>query len=97
MAVLDGKVALVIGGTRGIGAAISRRLAADGAALAVIYRTRSDEAERFACQLEEASGRVLLLQADVSDPAALLPAIDQALKHWRGRHSRERRRHGRDR
>ena len=82
MAVLGGKVALVIGGTRGIGAAICRRLTASGASLAVIYRTRSDEAERFARHLDGEGGSVLLLQADVSDPTALLAAIDQALRHY---------------
>ena len=71
MAVLGGKVALVIGGTRGIGAAISRRFAASGASLAIIYRARTDEAERFARQLEEEEGgSVLLLQADASNPAS---------------------------
>lgn len=47
MTALLGKVALVIGGTRGIGGAISRRLAANGASLAVIYRSRTDEAEHL--------------------------------------------------
>ena len=82
MAVLHGKVALVIGGTRGIGAAISRRFTASGASVAIIYRARSDEAERLARQLEREGGTVLLLQADVGDPASLLAAIDQALRHY---------------
>lgn len=82
MKTLHGKAALVIGGSRGIGAAISRRLAADGASLAIIYRSRSDDAEQFVRQLEGCGATIVSLQADVSDPAALLAAIDQALRHY---------------
>jgi 3-oxoacyl-[acyl-carrier protein] reductase len=80
VSVLLGKVALVIGGTRGIGAAISRRLATDGAALAVIYRSRTAEAERL---VREIGGDVALaLQADVSDRQALEAAMDEVLHRF---------------
>jgi len=82
MAALRGKVALVVGGTRGIGAAITRRLAADGASLAVIYRGRSDDARQLTRQIEESGSSILALQADVSDRTALLAAIDEALRHF---------------
>ncbi len=77
MRTLDGKVALVIGGTRGIGAAVSRRMAADGASVAIVYLSRSDEAERFAAGLRDTGASILTIQADVSDPAALISAMDE--------------------
>lgn len=77
-----GKVALVIGGTRGIGAAISRRFATDSAAVAMIHRSRSDEADALLAQLRAAGGEALTIAADVSDPAALDAAIDQAVAHF---------------
>jgi NAD(P)-dependent dehydrogenase (short-subunit alcohol dehydrogenase family) len=64
---LTGKRALVTGASRGIGAAIARRLAAEGAAVAVNYRTGRDAAEALAKELS-AGGRAVALQADVSDP-----------------------------
>jgi 3-oxoacyl-[acyl-carrier protein] reductase len=82
MAALSGKVALVIGGTRGIGAAISRRMVADGAALAIIYLSRSEEAQALVGELRGEGGDVFALQADASDTAALLGAIDQVIAHF---------------
>ena len=82
MAALNGKVALIIGGSRGIGAAISRRLAADRAWLAIIYWNRSDEAEKLICELENMRASVFLLQADVSDTHALVSAIDEGLLYF---------------
>jgi 3-oxoacyl-[acyl-carrier protein] reductase len=77
MQMLQGKVALVVGGTRGIGAAISRRMAADGAAVGIIYRSRASEAEAFADELRARGSVVTMVQADVSEVAALNAAIDQ--------------------
>lgn len=79
---LDGKVAIVIGGTRGIGAAVSRRLAADGALLGMTYLNREDDAERLAGELLSAGCQALLVQADVSDAEALNHAIDQIVSHF---------------
>ena len=76
---LAGKVALVIGGTRGIGAAISRRLVADGAVVAIVYRSRSDEAELLAAEL---GGEMLTIQADVSDSESLAGAIDDVVRRF---------------
>lgn len=77
MRVLEGKVALVIGGTRGIGAAISRRMAADGASIGIIYLSRVNEAQQFEKALRDGGATVSTVQADVSDVAALDKAIDQ--------------------
>ena len=76
------KVALVVGGTRGIGASISRRLAADGCAIAMIHRSRSAEAAHLAASLQGIRAQVLLVCADVSDPHALAAAIEQTLGHF---------------
>jgi 3-oxoacyl-[acyl-carrier protein] reductase len=73
---LSGKAAIVIGGTRGIGGAISRGLAAQGAAVAMFYQNRAEDAERLAAEIGG-----LALQCDVSDVAAQDAAIDEALAH----------------
>lgn len=82
MRALEGKVALVIGGTRGIGAAISRRMAADGASLAIIYLSRTGEAEKFGNDLRSNGTTVLMVKADVSDPRALVDAIDRVASQF---------------
>jgi 3-oxoacyl-[acyl-carrier protein] reductase len=79
---LAGKFALVIGGTRGIGAAISRRMAADGASVAIIYLSRSAEAESLGSELRGGGATVLMVQANVSDPHALTDAIDKVASQF---------------
>ena len=80
MKALAGKIALITGGTRGIGEAISRRLSADGAALAVVYRHRHAEADRLADDLRRQNAQVLMIQADVADQTALAQAVEQAAR-----------------
>jgi 3-oxoacyl-[acyl-carrier protein] reductase len=63
---LRGHIALVTGGSRGIGAAVSRALADAGADIAVNYRERADEAKALSEQLREAGAHVIAVQADVS-------------------------------
>lgn len=75
--ILEGKVALVIGGTRGIGAAISRRLAADGAAVAIVFLSRAAEAEAFGAELRGQGVVVCTIQADVADAGDLTAAIEK--------------------
>jgi 3-oxoacyl-[acyl-carrier protein] reductase len=82
MASLKGKVALVIGGARGIGAAVSRRMVADGAAISIVYLNRSERAEALASELSAGGSSVLTIQADVSDPIALTRAMDESFAHF---------------
>ena len=76
------KVAFVTGGTRGIGAAVVRRLAEGGAAVAFTYQSSSDVAEALAASITAAGGRALALKADAADAAAMTAAIGQAAKHF---------------
>lgn len=81
---LAGRTAFVSGGSRGIGAAIVRRLARDGAAVAFSYQTSEAPALALAAEIEAAGGRALALRADAADPAALRAAIDTAAQRLGG-------------
>jgi 3-oxoacyl-[acyl-carrier protein] reductase len=72
---LAGKVALITGGSRGIGAAIARRLAEDGAAVAVTYNASPENAEVVIREIEAAGGRALAVRADSADVSAVRAAV----------------------
>jgi 3-oxoacyl-[acyl-carrier protein] reductase len=72
---LAGKVALVTGGSRGIGAAVARRLARDGAAVAVTYNASPEKAEVVVREIEAAGGRALAVRADSADVGAVRTAV----------------------
>ena len=76
---LAGRVALVTGGSRGIGAEIVRRLAAEGADVAFTYLTGHDEAEQVAGLVRGLGRRTLALRADLGDPAAAAMVVRQAV------------------
>ncbi len=75
---LAGKTALIIGGSRGIGAAIVRRLAADGATVAFTFNGAREQAQTLAAEITAGGGRATALQADSGDATALTATIDQA-------------------
>ncbi len=76
MSNLNGKVALVTGASKGIGAAIARELAARGAAVAVNYSSSRAEADKVVAEIKAGGGTAVAIQANVADPASIAPLID---------------------
>src|SRR5258708_5859839 len=74
---LQGKKAMVIGGSRGIGAAVVKRLASEGAAVAFTYVSKPERARELVLAVEAEGGRAVALHADSADAAALERAIDE--------------------
>lgn len=77
---LEGKVALVTGGSRGIGAAIVRHLRREGAEVAFSYARSADAAEALAAELAGDGGRVAAIQSDAADPEANAALIGEVVK-----------------
>src|SRR5271168_2947490 len=74
---LAGKVALVTGGSRGIGAAIAKRLATDGAKVAFTYSKGADAAASVVKEIERGGGKAIAIQADAADADAVRSAVDR--------------------
>jgi 3-oxoacyl-[acyl-carrier protein] reductase len=75
-----GKVALVTGGSRGIGGGIARRLASDGAAVAFTYSSSEEKAKQLAGEIKDAGGNVLPIKADSASAEDVRAAVDQVAK-----------------
>ncbi len=76
---LAGKVALVTGGSRGLGAAIALRLAQDGAAVALTYTSSPQKADEVVLAIESAGGKALAIRADSADVEAVKHAVAETV------------------
>ena len=76
---LAGKVAVVTGGSRGIGAAIAKRLATDGASVAITYTKAADAAASVIKEIERAGGKAIAIQADAADAGAVKAAVEKTV------------------
>ena len=81
---LQGKVALVTGGSRGIGAAIAKRLADDGAHVAITYTKGAEAASSVVQAIERTGGRAIAIQADATNAGAVRAAVEQTVRSLGG-------------
>jgi len=81
---LSGKIALVTGGSRGIGAAIVRRLSTDGADVAFTYSASGDKAKAIVAEIEAKGANALAIKADSADPKAVQDAVDETVSTFGG-------------
>jgi len=80
---LSGKSAMVTGGSRGIGAAIVRRLATEGAPVSFTYAVSDEKAAALVAEIETDGGRALPIKADSADPQALQRAVAETVSRFR--------------
>lgn len=78
MSELNGKIALVTGGSRGIGEAIVRKLAAKGASVALTYKSQREKADNVVKEIKSEGGKAAAFAADVTDQASVQRAVDEA-------------------
>ena len=76
---LEGKIALITGGSRGIGAAIAKRLASDGASVAITYAKEASSACAVVKAIEVDGGKAIAIQADAADAEAVRNAVEKAV------------------
>ena len=82
MANLTNKIALITGGSRGIGAGIAKRLAADGASVAITYTKGADAAAAVVKEIESAGGKAIAIQADAADAKAVKAAVEKTVASY---------------
>ncbi|BCH28241.1 3-ketoacyl-ACP reductase [Mesorhizobium sp. L-8-10] len=81
---LAGKAALVTGGSRSIGAAIAKKLAADGAAVAITYSASPDKARQVVADIEAAGGKAFAIEADAGNPDAVRASVAKTVSAFGG-------------
>jgi 3-oxoacyl-[acyl-carrier protein] reductase len=81
---LEGKIALITGGSRGIGAAIAKRLAADGANVAITYTNGADAAAAVVKEIERGGRKAIAIQADATDAGAVETAVERTVATFGG-------------
>ena len=81
---LKDQVAVVTGGSRGIGRAIAETFASEGAKVAVIYRGNREAADGVARQINAGGGQAMTIQCDVADPVAVDRCVEQVVKECQG-------------
>jgi 3-oxoacyl-[acyl-carrier protein] reductase len=79
---LKDQVAVVTGGSRGIGRAIAETFASEGAKVAVIYRGNKEAADGLVRQINDRGAQAMAIQCDVADPAAVDGCVEQVVKEW---------------
>lgn len=83
---LQDKIALVTGGSRGIGAAIAKKMAQQGADVAITYQLSTRKAEHVLQEIRQFGVKALAIQADSTDPHAVMNAVDQVYQQFGGLH-----------
>jgi NAD(P)-dependent dehydrogenase (short-subunit alcohol dehydrogenase family) len=79
---LDGRVALVTGGSRGIGAATAKTLAASGARIAITYSSSAEQAQAVVDGIRNAGGEAICIQCDQADASMAQTLVDQVMAHF---------------
>ena len=79
---LEGKVALVTGGSRGIGRGIAKRLAADGASVALTYANSKDQADQVVADIATAGGTAFAIQADSAVDADVVASVTETVQRY---------------
>lgn len=82
MSELNGKVAIVTGGSRGIGEAIAKELAKKGVKIVINYNVRNDMADKVVAEIQEMGGEAHAVQADISNSSDAAHLVEVAIKHF---------------
>nr|WP_198022316.1 SDR family NAD(P)-dependent oxidoreductase [Candidatus Paracaedibacter acanthamoebae] len=77
---LQNKIALITGASRGMGAAIAKKLAKDGASITITYATSPAKAEQVVAEIKAIGGKAIAIKADSGNTTEIIAAINQTIK-----------------